>query len=369
MKDFILSTQEIYNRYAKTWEKPVLSVKPAPSVRNVMITGSGGFLALHLIELLTEISSIEKIICVVRNRERFNANKQYYQLDFCEEKLVFIDKDILALEKEDLAQVDSVIHAAAKIHALKNLKQLYRDNVEASFHLYNLVNEVQASLMIISTLSVFVSSNQYGYHEEKIETPSDSHLLYGGYAQSKWLTEYCTPQCPVTVVRLGLLTGHDTRAIFPSGDFFSTMVKNLAHIKIPENIPDAQVDVTPVNLAAQKIVSLLLKCETVKEKEKHIVHIANEQHVTLKDIVQCLGIQPHASMDEFRHSLHQLSRLEQLLMLFALDKENSMISYPDYYNVDLFQATNHYWSGENMISCENNQAVLQRYCQRITTSN
>lgn len=351
-KNIVDENKEIINTY---YEK-IKNIIHCPSLNlkedTVLITGGAGFLALHMINALIEKGITKKIICVIRNPIKYKENKKKYGFSFEEDKLLFIVKDVMDLSKDDIVGVDRVIHSAAQIDALKSFRQLKRNNIEVSIHLYQLCYTNNIPITLISTLSIWVSSNITGLHKEQFVVPNENHIIYGGYAQTKWLAEYLSP--PNTqIIRLGLLTGDSVYGIFPEKDFFSILIGILKEIKVcPQYNNNAWVDITPVDIAAKNII----KCMG----QNKIMHIANNKSTSLQEIINELQLEI-VNQDIFKEKIKSYPSLYKKLLENAFFKEK-IESY--YFNVDLFQATNHYWIGDNTINIENNK-ILKKYIYSI----
>ena len=72
--------------------KPIVIDKNnSQDLTHIAITGANGFLALYLLKEFTEKSSVKKITCFVRDKEKFFKQKQELNLNFNCTKISFID--------------------------------------------------------------------------------------------------------------------------------------------------------------------------------------------------------------------------------------------------------------------------------------
>lgn len=333
---FIQSTQSL----TKEYPIPKGCIHGNDAVRKtILITGASGFLGLHLIQQFSEDKTVEKIICLLRSKEKFNLNKVKFDLNFNTEKIFILEKDLNNLVLDDLYGVTDIIHCAAKIHAIKGFNLLKKDNIEASNQLYQLCAiKKDINLYLISTLSVFVSSNQSGLHQEMDIPINNDYLLYGGYAQTKYIAEYLAPE-NTTIIRLGLLTASTQTGLFPEHDFFKEFIRYSIRSGIyPEQYKNAWVDISPVDLVSKKIKEIVISNDHQK-----IIHIANQKSVSLKTIVQDLKLIKTSNQD-FVDRLNKESNLIRNLVKNAYFKEDNLT------NIDLFQSTNHYWSGDYLLN-------------------
>lgn len=323
----------------------------------ILVTGGAGFLGIHLLKSLYEAKKYSKIYTIVRNENKLYEQAKYFNLnvDWLKD-IVIIKGDLLDLNEEDYPNVEFVIHSAAQIHCIKTLKQLWNNNVE----LVSKINQIYQNnkLYFISTLSVFVSSNKIGNHKENTLEVNDEYYLYGGYSQSKYIAEKITEQYNQKIIRLGLITGSSKVGKFPD-DFFVSFVKELKNIGYyPENYQEALVDMTPVDLASENIINVIHK------QEKNIIHIANKEGTQLSNFINILNLKK-ISKEDWLNKINELDNLKQFLLKFAFFKDEMLKSHFNYFNLDLFQTTNHSYNIKNKFEM-NNENLLKLYCDEIT---
>lgn len=322
----------------------------------ILVTGGAGFLGIHLLKSLYETKKYSKIYTIVRNENKLYEQAKYFNLnvDWLKD-IVIIKGDLLYLNEEDYPNVEFVIHSAAQIHCIKTLKQLWNNNVE----LVSKINQIYQNnkLYFISTLSVFVSSNKIGNHKEDTLEVNNEYYLYGGYSQSKYIAEKITEQYNQKIIRLGLITGSSKVGKFPD-DFFVSFVKELKNIGYyPENYQEALVDMTPVDLASENIIHFINK------QEKNIIHIANKEGTKLSNFINILNLKK-ISKEDWLNKINELDNLKQFLLKFAFFKDEMLESHFNYFNLDLFQTTNHSYDIKNKFEMSN-ENLLKLYCNEI----
>lgn len=322
----------------------------------ILVTGGAGFLGIHLLKSLYEAKKYSKIYTIVRNENKLYEQAKYFNLnvDWLKD-IVIIKGDLLELTEEEYPNVEFVIHSAAQIHCIKTLRQLWNNNVE----LVSKINQIYQNnkLYFISTLSVFVSSNKIGNHQENTLEVNDEYLLYGGYSQSKYIGEKITEQYNQKIIRLGLITGSSKTGKFPN-DFFVSFVKDLKIIGYyPENYQEALVDMTPVDLASENIINFINK------QEKNIIHIANKEGTKLSNFINILNLKK-ISKEDWLNKINELDNLKQFLLKFAFFKDEMLESHFNYFNLDLFQTTNHSYDIKNKFEMSN-ENLLKLYCNEI----
>lgn len=348
--------------------------KPAPvslehaaapaGLRSVLITGGAGFLGVHLLREIAGSGRFGQIYLLVRRPETLRASLARYDISASVlDGVEVIQGDLTEMPEASFPNVDVVIHSAARIHGLKSLRQMWADNVEATARLFAHYRG-RAEIHFISTLSVFVSSNRTGAHSPAWIRPVDLHEkyggrapreIYGGYAQSKYVCECLAQEAGVNVVRLGLLTGSSTLGRFPENDFFSVFLKTMRRLGCaPREFEEAWVDITPVDLASRLIVRYINDAD-----REPIAHIANFLPVSASHICHHLGL-PLVNPEEFLERVGELRGIERVLLTYAFFKSEALRTLPSYFNIDLFQTTNHVYCIHKPFSV-GNDSLLSLY--------
>jgi len=329
MNNFSYSTKELANLIGDL-NTPIENNKS--EIKSVGLTGASGFLGMHLIQHLVSIDSIVGIKCFIRSKNTFDERKKLFQLDFNEEKLEFC----FEINSENTQDLDVFIHSAAQVHNIKNLAGLYKDNVELT---QKVVEEVVCPIIYISTLSVFASSNKLGIHLPIECESSTEHILYGGYAQSKWIGEYLVEKRKDSrIIRLGLLTPSTNKPILQENEFFSLFLKLSKDFPYyPQNFEESFIDISPIDIASDKVIN------AVFDKSRY-THIANSKGTSIKVFIETLNLKP-ITFEQWEIYLNTLKKTERTLLSYAYFKSQSLNQYPKYFNIDLFQTTGHNWVG------------------------
>lgn len=306
----------------------------SPNSLIIGLSGASGFLGLHLLNELSKDKRIKEIKCFIRNIDKYYEKKKEFNLFFNENKITLIN----IMKKEDFENINYFIHNAAHLNSLMNYQQLWDDNVLLTS---NILSLIKCKIQYISTLSVFASSNQQGFHDCNAVPINENFNIIGGYAQTKFISEYLVSQySDFQIIRLGLLTPSTINPHFQKHEFMYKFIEILKQIKkYPENFEEAFVDLSPVDIVAKII------CKEIFSPTSQYFHIANKKSTSLSEIIgltQCKEV----SLNEWEESIKKYKKTIQILLNYAFFKTKSIEKYPQYYNIDLFQTTNHDWNGQ-----------------------
>ncbi|MBX9941191.1 MAG: AMP-binding protein [Candidatus Obscuribacterales bacterium] len=309
--------------------------------RQTLITGAAGFLGTYLLaELLSRGDS--KFVAVVRAKDKDEAtnkllrNAERYSAKFGALFSEAIKSGKLAvllgdIEEERLGLDEStywalcqntgrVIHLAAQVNMAASRQELINANVIGTLNIARLAAATPSKeLHYCSTLSVFVATDRNRGNLLESDDLSSETIVYGGYAQTKWLAEvilrklaasqgpaYTPPaqeklgqaskpknKLDLTVYRLGLITGDQKQAIAPSNDFLGLFIKGLYLSGIGEehtgDAADAiSMDISPVDYVATTMAELMEHDQeewtekSLQPNQPKTFHIANNTSLSLK---------------------------------------------------------------------------------------
>lgn len=395
-----LSTKEIVE-YLKNEHQPLeynFSMNKSPKV--ITLTGANGFLSSYLLGFLCNLKEVEKIYCLVRNQSSFKFNNpKVIPISYNGESSFSLENNSL---HQILSETDCFIHCAAQVHNIKSLASLYNSNVALSHAILNKIKNLNLKLSfhLISTLSVFASSTyktdeyaQENYQKSFVSNeqliPNDEYRIIGGYAQSKWLSEYIFSQTNAHIIRLGLLTPSYEKPIFNSNEFLPMLIDLLGKVKsIPyeteeefsKNSKAICVDITPVDYAAKFISDLISSKYSFtyqKNDENYISHIANHTSLNLYQIVNILESYhqtkfSRVSKEQWMEKLNflKLGTIEQKLLNNTFFRTNLLESNFKYFNIDLFQSSLYNWDYANKAGAIAQPSIIfHKYVEDYYVSN
>lgn len=353
-----INTTELTAEYLKSTVEPIeVSVeKDEKEKEHVLITGTTGFLGSHFLEKLLKENVDEEYYCLIRAEnnemakeklkksfEKFQlespllerANLHYVLGDISKEKLGLIEKQYEELKKG----ITKVLHSAAIVNNILPYEEMYNTNVKGTLEIIKL----QKPIHYVSTLSVFVGTNQNTgivYEEDELD---NIQTVYGGYAQSKYIGELLikNSKLPVVNYRFGLLTSHSEKTYFNPKEFLNMLFKGIEKIKsLPNiNLNELVLDVSPIDFAVNVMFEVYKKGMYGKT-----YHIANNKGASLELIKNAFEEEGERiyliDPDDFKrlvfNSSLDVNSKSVFLTMCRFDEE----LFKKYRHFDLFQRTN-----------------------------
>ena len=329
--------------------------------KDIFITGAAGFLGSRLlVKLATETNA--NLHCIIRAKDTKHAKKRIKNA-ITQQNLPEIDMTRIQTYCGDLSQnqfgldtttwhdlcanIDSIYHCAAWVNMVQNYDTLAPSNVHACAEVLKLaLNGKRKIYHHISTLSVFVATDQNTGTLYETDQLDNVQMVYGGYGQSKFAAEYMLLQippqaCDIRHYRFGLITGDSQTGQGSNRDFINMFINGTAEIGyLPAGYDDIlKIDITPVDYA----VDALFAC--ARQGKEHIYHIANKQSLSLGQLA--------SMMHEMGYKIEKIPA--NIWMEKAQSKQNSIASAAAYLalcrcfgktsdytrnrSMDLFQAT------------------------------
>ncbi|QEG00432.1 Linear gramicidin synthase subunit D [Stieleria maiorica] len=250
--------------------------------RVILLTGATGFLGTWVLDALVAKQTGARLRCLVRAADASDALDRINQ-----SRTTFLGRDALPLRRCDIEpicgdiaaarlglseaewtatkeQVTDIVHLAARVHLLEGFHSMRGSNLDPITTLAELASRGRPkAIRYASTLSVFVSTDRALACYEESDRLDESARVFGGYAQTKWAAErllwaIARQQTP-SVFRLGLLTGDSRFGVGPDHDQLAMFTRGIARLGVyPQGIEEFSIDVTPVDQAANALVTLTL---------------------------------------------------------------------------------------------------------------
>ena len=318
-------------------------IKTERELGNVLLTGSTGFLGIHVLkELLNQKINVITLVRggKVEPRLRLTGLLAYYfdsPLDEELDKYVkVINADITNENLYDLLKnekFDTIINCAAVVKHFAQDDIIERINVGGVKNLIEVARKTNARLIQISTLSVAGENidNRFDqYFRMKENMLSFGQDISNKYVHSKFnaekaILEAVADGLDAKIVRVGTLMGRNSDGEFQANSITNGFMRDLKGYatlgKFPVNSMDAEVDFSPIDEVSKTILLL------AKTNSKFTVfHSANSHMVQMGDIIYMmneLGFDIKVVPDEeFINSMKEMMQDEKKNMLIS-----SLISY------------------------------------------
>jgi amino acid adenylation domain-containing protein/thioester reductase-like protein len=274
-------------------------------VSEIFLTGATGFVGAFLLADLLE-QTTANVHCLVRaeskvdGRARLQKNLERYGIwqdaygdrvvpvpgNLSEPLLGLTSQQFLALAES----VELIYHNGAMVNFVYPYEVHKPPNVLGTQEILRLASQAAIKpVHFISTLSIFhteMDPNGRVYYES--DDLDESGAPFGGYAQSKWVAEKLIAAAggrgiPVTIYRLGLVSGDSHTGAWNTDDMLSTLALASRAMGVMPDL-DIAIDVVPVDFASRAIVYLSRRPETTGQ----IFHLSNPQPLPYPELVNWL---------------------------------------------------------------------------------
>ncbi|MDP3985682.1 MAG: non-ribosomal peptide synthetase [bacterium] len=186
--------------------------------------------------------------------------------------------------------VSEIYHAAAIVNMVLPYAELKAANVDGVKEIAALaMTGARKKINYASTLSVFVATDRNAGIAREEDDLSKTQIIYGGYAQSKWVAErflqqFSPEELPVNVFRFGLITGDAKTGRASDHDYLEMFVRGLVALgSVPEgNHESLQLDATPIDFAARAMSNI------GQHSQSGCYHVANRGGFSLAMIIDAL---------------------------------------------------------------------------------
>ena len=301
-------------------------------IGNVLLVGATGFLGAHILDYLLNSTS-SKVYCLVRKKTGIDPlekllNKLHYYFGNKYDNLVntrlFIitsdvtDENLCLSENEKLElsnKISCVINSAALVKHYGNYSEFEKINITAVKNMINYCERFNKRFIQISTTSVSgnmlvdLSSNK-NYFNNDVEF-NETNLYIGQslenyYIRSKFeaekfiLEHIINNSLNALIIRVGNITSRASDGLFQhnkNDNAFANKLKAFIRLKcIPDYLLDNYAEFTPVDCLAEAVVKSI-QCYN---KNINILHIYNQNHIYIKDLIKMLPDMKIVTNDEFK---------------------------------------------------------------------
>ena len=322
-----------------TIRPPALPAETLAEPDRILLTGATGFLGAFLLAELLQHTSAD-IFCLVRaHTPELAQQKLHRKLESCliwDEQakgriipvLGDLSQPFLGLSEGRFqtlaAEIDVIYHNGAWVHHASPYSLLKAANVLGAQEVLRLACHTTVKpVHFMSATSVFSPEKRLGTPLIREQDSILGHAPWGGYSQSKWVAERLMMigverGVPVSIYRLGRLSGHSQTGVFNSNDFLYRLIIGCVQLGyVPENA-EMLLDMIPIDYASQAIIHLS-KQSISHGKTYHLVHPHPVSSHILFESLRSLGfsIQPISS-EQWRTKLLQVAETSPEHPLYPL---------------------------------------------------
>lgn len=280
---------------------------------DVLVTGSTGFLGIHIVSEFLE-SENGKVYCLVRGKDTDDATNRFKKLlnyyfegkyvDLIGNRIVVLCGDV---EKENLGlniipDVSMVINTAASVKHYGSYKYFYDINVGGAINSMNVAKAVDARFIQVSTLSV--SGNSMvdifdAIRSEEYKTFSENDLyieqqLDNVYIRSKFEAEYAILKemlngLKANIIRVGNLTNRASdfkfQPNYQSNAFLSRVKAVLEMGMFPDYLIDLYAEFSPIDDTAKAVIKIAQHFND----RKTVFHVNSQKVVYFDKFIEYMG--------------------------------------------------------------------------------
>jgi len=164
-----------------------------------------------------------------------------------------------------LAQRAEVIfHNGGQVNFLAPYQNLEAANVLGTREVLRLATSERVKpVHLVSTLGVHLTESNLDRTVRESDPPPAANEQYGGYNQSKWVSEQLallarSRGLPVALYRPARITGDSRTGSSNLGDYFNAWLKGCVQLGLAPHLPDEAFDMAPVDYVGRSIVRLAL---------------------------------------------------------------------------------------------------------------
>ena len=315
---------------------------------NILLTGSLGFLGMHILKELLLCDKVNSVYLLVRNKsnvnyeERFNKTLNYYFKDSLENeaknkvKLVLGDfiNDNLGIEESEYKKltkkITTVIHCGANVKHFGRFQNFMDSNVKGTQNIIDFCELSNAKLAHISTISIGGYENNpdsvLSENTFNINQVFNNHV----YMITKYLAEYHVllainnDKLKAKIFRMGNIMPRYLDNVFQTNVKDNAMFNRLKTItklgKITKEYENVIVDFSPVDLCANAISTILQH-----PSEQTIYHIFNNNKISLKNLFELAKIKlKHVKQNDF---IKEVQDMKSPLASYLLDDIQNSNTY------------------------------------------
>lgn len=338
----------------KTLSEDIDNTKLEFIYKQVLLTGSTGFLGAHILQNLLINTNCE-ITCIVRSKNNRTSTDRlkhvlelYFGYEFYEKyknRLNVLDGELsennLGLEHQKYEmlknKIDCIIHTAAITKHYGNYQIFYKENVSATKHIIEFAKQNHVILNYMSTTTI---SGNYLVKNELTTNFNENDFYIGQnfeenvYVRSKFEAERLIFEeqyygLNANVFRLGNLMARASDGVFQVNKYdnaYYTRLIALAKIGyVPSEFNNKQMEFSPIDDVAEAIITLL-KVPSLKNKVFHLLNPFTITTTRILRLINKMGLK--CEFTSYNTFLKELDKHPDIMKFIVSDfDKNKKLSY------------------------------------------
>jgi len=300
--------KQINELLSKNTLNSLINGKMADNLGDILLTGSTGFLGIHVLKELIETEK-GNIYCFVRSRGTLSGEDRlksllffYFSEDYSElfgKQIHIVEADITSFsdfEKMIPYNIDTIVNCAANVKHFSSGTDIEDINLGGVINGLKFAKIKQCKYVQVSTYSVAGLSIDNFPPEDVIYSENDLYVgqsLDNAYLNSKFLAERAILEAAVDnnldvkIMRVGNLMARSSDSEFQinfESNGFINRLKSFVNIgKMSYEKLSHPVEFSPIDITAKSIVSLART-----PKECAVFHPYNNHSVTFADVMEII---------------------------------------------------------------------------------
>jgi len=248
-----------------------------------LLTGATGFLGAFFLRDLLALSTIKKVICLIRAtdetaaRHRIEHNLLQYGLwsPVFNERITIIIGDFslpkLGLSDESYHQLaiesDVIFHLGAHVNYIQPYQAHRAGNIEGTLNILRLATQSKSKpLHYVSTIAAYGPAGLLNkinriYENDDLKPYLEGMRYDSGYSQSQWVVEQFVWEAknrgiPLSVYRPGFIMGDSVSGLGNPKDFVSRLIRGCIAIRAYPILPRQRKEFVPVDYVSTALLTI-----------------------------------------------------------------------------------------------------------------
>lgn len=321
--------------------KPFCNAVGRREMKNILLTGTTGFLGIHLLSSILE-NTIANVYCLVRGKNVSSAeHKLIEKLDFyfenkfgdlLNQRIFVLNGDVssdrmgLSLQEYEslAAKIDTSFHAAAIVKHFGDYTTFEKVNIFGTQNIIDFCILSGAKLHHISTISVAGDYSEQNKENIKFtennfyigQDLGENVYLKSKFEAEKIVIESSKNGLDASIYRVGNLTGRYSDGLFQPNmqdNKFYNILRFFTNLKmISTDIMELEIELTPVDVCAKSIIELA----NLYDGDSKVFHLCNAKKIKLGEIIDAFNAMGSkiivASPNHYKERIEQVANNNDL---------------------------------------------------------